>query len=112
MPKNKSIIHQVQETLKQKLCIGEQKHFAKQRGIAAYGIYSWGTYKTYLAKSCAFAKWARENYGCRTLTEARGYVDVYIKHHIDQGYSPYTQKTIASALAKLYGCSTKDFIPT
>jgi len=112
MPKNKSIIHQVQETLRQKLCIGEQKHLAKQQATALGGIYSWGTYKTYLAKSCAFAKWAKENYGCRTLADARGYVDSYIQHHIDRGYSPSTQKTIANSLAKLYGCSTKDFIPT
>ena len=112
MPKNKSIIYQVQETLKQKLCIGEQKHFAKQLGTASDGIYSWSTYKTYLAKSCAFVKWARAQHGCRTLAEARNYVNTYIKHHIDKGYSPYTQKTIASSLAKLYGCSTKDFTPT
>jgi len=112
MPKNKSIIHQVQETLKQKLCIGEQKHLAKQQGIAADGIYSWGTYKTYLVKSCAFAKWAKGNYSCKTLADARSYVDSYFQHHIDRGYSPSTQKTIANSLAKLYGCSTKDFIQT
>jgi len=112
MPKNKSIIHQVQETLNQKLCIGDKKHLAKQEGVASDGIYSWGTYNTYLAKGCAFAKWAKTHHGCKTLSDARNYVDTYIQYHIANGYSPSTQKTIASSLAKLYGCSTKDFIPT
>jgi len=112
MPKNKSIIHQVQEALSQKLCIGEKKHLAKQQGTASEGIYSWSTYRTYLAKSCAFVKWAKEHHGCKTLTDARPYVDAYIQKYIDQNYSAWTQKTITSALAKLYGCSTKDFIKT
>jgi len=47
MPKSKSLIYQVQETLKQKLRIGEQKHFARQQGIASDGIYSWSTHNTY-----------------------------------------------------------------
>jgi hypothetical protein len=54
----------------------------------------------------------KEHHGCRTLADARGYVDAYLKHYIEKGYSPYTQKTIANALAKLYGCSTTDFITT
>jgi len=40
MPKNKSIVRQVQDVLKQKLCIGEDKHTAKQQGVTAGGIYS------------------------------------------------------------------------
>jgi len=40
------------------------------------------------------------------------YVDDYLQRHIDDEYSPYTQKLIACSLAKLYGCSTTDFIPT
>jgi hypothetical protein len=112
MPKNKRLVHQAQEVLKQKLKIGEPKHLAKQEGVANDGIYSWSTYQNYLNKSCAFVKWAKKHYGCKTLDDARSYVDTYLKHHINQGYSPYTQKLIACALAKLYGCSTKDFIPT
>ena len=112
MSKNKSMIYQVKETLQQKLRIGESKHLAKQQGTATGGIYSWGSYNTYLAKSCAFAKWAKEQHGCRTLSDARSYVDMYIKHYIDNGYTAHTQKTIANSLAKLYGCSTTDFIPT
>jgi hypothetical protein len=102
----------VQEALKQKLKIGQPKHIAKQQGVANDGIYSWSTYQNYLAKACAFVKWAKEHHNCKTLVDARNYVDAYLQRHIDQGYSPYTQKLIACALAKLYGCSTKDFIPT
>ena len=112
MGKNKSIIRQVQEELNGKLCFGESRHSAKEEGIASRGIYSYGTRKTYIIKCCAFVKWAKGNYGCRTLLEARKYIDAYLQHLMDNEYSPYSQKTIASALAKLYGCSSKDFIPT
>ena len=112
MPKNKSLVRQVQEVLKQKLCIGSQKHDAKQQGTASDGIYSWSTYQNYISKACTFAKWARENHDCKTLDDARAHVNAYLKMHIDQNYSPYTQKLIACSLAKVYGCSTKDFAPT
>jgi len=112
MPKNKSLVRQVQDVLNSKLRIGEPKHIAKKQGRAFEGIYSWGTYKNYLTKSCAFVKWAKVEYGVRTLADARVYVDTYLQKYIDEEYSPYTQKAIASALAKLYGCSTTDFIPT
>jgi len=102
----------VQDTLKSKLRIGEPKHLAKQQGQASDGIYSWSTYENYLAKSCAFVRWVKEEHGVRTLADARNHVDAYLQKHIDEGYSPYTQKLISCALAKLYGCSTMDFIPT
>ena len=112
MSKHKSIIRQAQEVLLFLLCIGQSKHLAKKQGIASDGIYSWNTYKSYLRKVCNFLKWAKERYGCRMLDEARQYVDEYLQSRIDLGYSPYTQKLIVCAIAKLYRCSTKDFIPT
>ena len=148
IPKNKSLVRQVQDVLKSKLRIGKPKHIAKKQGKAFDGIYSWSTYENYLAKACDFVKWAKEyhaggsgsigvvggvsvssvsgsNGGVsgsnsvtssdnipRTLEDCRKYADVYLQKHIDEGYSPYTQKLIACALAKLYGCSTMDFIPT
>ena len=69
MPKNKSPVYQVREVLQQKLRIGEPRHLAKQQGVAAAGIYSWNTYTNYLAKGCAFVKWAKANHGCRTLDD-------------------------------------------
>ena len=127
MPKNKSLVHQVKEALQQKLRIGEERHIAKREGVATEGIYSWGTYNDYRTKCSAFVKRVktRHNGGdsgggnsdnaiskIRTLDDCRAYVDDYLRHYIENGYSPYTQKAIACALAKLYGCSTKDFIPT
>ena len=94
------------------MCIGESKYAAKQQRISANGIYSWSTYKNYLAKGCAFVKWVKEHHGCRTLGDARKYVDAYLQKHIDEEYSAWTQSHIASALAKIYGCSKKDFMPT
>ena len=110
MRKNKSLVPQVQDVLKAKQRFDKSKHLAKQQGVASDGIYSWSTYENYLAKACRFVKWVKaEHNDVRTLEQARVHVDAYLKHHINNGYSPYTQKAIASALAKLYGCSTKDF---
>jgi len=118
MPKNKSLVYQVNKTLESKMRFGESKHTAKQqkdihgRAHSYEGIYSYNTHKAYLVKCCAFAKWAKEHYGCRTLEQARKYVDNYIQDRIDRGYAPSTQKTISNALAKLYGFTSKDFIQT
>jgi len=122
MSKNKSLVRQVQDVLKAKQRFGESKHLAKEQGAASDGIYSRSTFKNYLAITCRFVKWVKAEHGggngsdggcgIRTLEQTRPFVDAYLQHHIDNGYSPYTQKAIASALAKLYGCSTRDFIPT
>ena len=137
MPKNKSLVRQFKEALQQKLRIGEGRHTAKQEGVASEGIYSWGTYNDYRTKCSAFVKWVKTRHAIggngdgisngdsdgnkdsnnfaakiRTLADCRPYIDDYLRHYIENGYSPYTQKAIACALAKLYGCSTKDFIPT
>jgi hypothetical protein len=109
MPKNKSLIRQVHDTLNEKKRFGESKYEAQKQGTSRDGIYSYSTFKTYLAKGCAFAKWVRENHDCKTLADAHAFVDPYLQMHIDKGYSAWTQSTIASALAKIYRCSTKDF---
>jgi len=77
MGKNKSIIRQTQEKLNSKLRYGESKDLAKKEKRASEGIYSYSTRKTYIAKCSAFAKWARDNHGCRTIDDARKYVDTY-----------------------------------
>jgi hypothetical protein len=112
MPKNKSLVRQIHDTLNEKKRFGESKYLAQKQGVSGDGIYSWNTYKTYLTKGCAFAKWVKEHHGCKTLADARAHVDAYLQMHIDKGYSAWTQSTIASALAKIYGCSKNDFIPT
>ena len=105
-----SIIGQVQKSLDSKLAIGESKHQAKIAGVAQDHIYSWNTYRTYLKHGCYFVKWAKAKYGCKTLEQARPYVDEYLQSR--SHLSAYTQKLDASALGKVYGCSTKEFVAT
>jgi len=40
MRKNKSLVRQVTEVLREKLRIGDSKHLDKQHGVASGGVYS------------------------------------------------------------------------
>ena len=100
----------MQKSLDSKLAIGESKHHAKIVGVAHDHIYLWNTYKTYLKHGCYFVKWVKAKYGCKTLEQARLYVDEYLQSR--SHLSAYTQKLDASALAKVYGCKTTDFVAT
>jgi len=106
-----SLTHQVQKAYDAKLAIGQSKHQDKIKGITQDKIYSWATYKSYMKHANYFVKWAKEENGCRTLGECRQYVDDWLTKRMDE-VSPYTQKLEASALAKLYGCKTTDFVKT
>lgn len=107
--KNKlSLIKQVQNELDSKLKIGQSKYIDKKNGQFTQYIYSWSTYKSYLKHSCAFVKWAKSEFGCKTLIDARPYVDKWLESNSER--SAYTLKLYAASLAKLYGCSSKDFI--
>lgn len=109
--KNKeSLVRQVQVALDDKLRIGESKHQAKKEGTASEGIYSWNTYRTYMRHCNYFTAYCKENHNCRTLQECRQYVDEWLESR--SSLSAYTQKLEASALAKLYGCHTTDFVAT
>ena len=112
----KSLIQQVKETLDAKLAIGESKHAAKLIGTHTHYIYSWDTYRSYLKHCCYFVKWCKEQpiditlgHKPRTLAECRGFAERWIRHEIDRGMSAYTIKLQVSALAKLYGCTSKEF---
>ena len=109
----KSLVCQVSENLKSKLSIGESKHQDKIKGVSsAEKIYSYGTYNAYLQQCIQFAKWCKTKHKCKTLDECKQYADEYLKLNIDKGMSPYTLKLQVSALCKLYGCSSSDFIST
>ena len=130
----KSLVRQVQEALEDKLAIGVSKHDDKAQYLRddfgtlildEYGkaivikppetsekIYSYGTFRVYMRHCNYFTKWCGQVYHCKTLEQCRVYVDDWLLHQQEQGYSAYTVKLQASALAKLYGCSTKDFIKT
>lgn len=112
----KSLVLQVQETLKSKLKIGSKKHQDKKQGISTKYIYSWGTYHAYMQQCCDFIRWCKsapihEELGRkpRTLQECRLYAKDYINNSIERGLSPYTIKLRVAALAKLYECKAEDF---
>ncbi len=109
MAKRPSLARQIQLELDSKLAIGESKYLAKQDGTYTEKIYSWETYRGYMKHANYFTSWAKETYGCKTLSECRSHVKEYLEKRIDEGLSPYTIKLDASSLAKLYGVSTKDF---
>lgn len=108
----KSLVRQVQETYDNMLAIGRSKHQDKIDGCTMDKIYSWETYKDYMKHANYFAKYCREEHGCKTLEECRPYVDEWLQYRIGRKLSAYTIKLDAAALAKLYQCSTKDFIKT
>ena len=113
---SKSLIHQVKETLDSKLAIGQSKYTAKLNGTYTRYIYSWDTYRSYLKHCCYFVRWAKEQpvdptlgHKPRTLEECRRFAERWIQYGISRGLSAYTLKLQVSALAKLYGCTSKDF---
>lgn len=108
--KRKSLTRQVEETLKEKLKIGQSKHKAKKEG-KAQGIYSYKTFSVYLEQCNYFTRYCKEEHGCRYLGECRQYADEYLQNRIDRGNSPYTLHLIRSALCKLYGDTSRDYIP-
>lgn len=106
----KSLILQVKEELDKKLKIGYSKHNDKKENITHNYIYSWSTYKTYLKHCCYFVKWCKVNYKCKTLNDCKPYINEYLKTRFN--LSPYTIKLEACSLAKLYNCSSNEFIDT
>lgn len=112
--KTKSMKWQVEAILLAKLCIGQSRHeaktFAKENGeMTTPGIYLWATYNTYKKHGIYFAEWAKKTHRCKTLYEAYPYVQEYINSRVVQGFSAWTIKTEASALAKMYGKTTSDW---
>ena len=112
MPKRPSLVRQVQNALDSKLKIGQSKYLDKLKNDTAGHIYSWSTYRSYLKHGCYFVNWAKSTYGCRDLNSAKQFINEYLQMRINSGLSPYTQKLEAAALAKVYGCSSQDFIQT
>lgn len=112
--KNKeSLTCQIQMILEGKLAAGTSKHNDKILGGKEQTdskIYAYSTLKTYMKHCNYFARYCKEQHGCKTIEQCRPYVNEWIASR--QHLSPYTLKTETSALAKLYTCQTTDFIPT
>lgn len=108
----KSLIRQVEEKLVGKLAAGESRHQGKIAGIADTKVYSYGSLDAYLQQCCTFVKVVKAEHKVKTLEDCRPFVNQYLQRSIDSGMSSYTIKLQASALAKLYDCSSEEFIPT
>ena len=118
--KKKSIVYQVKERLNAMDAMGQSKYAAKMAALRSgeapgghidYGdkIYSYRTKEAYLDRCCRFAKWARQEYGCQTLDEARQHADDYLTHRLDENLSVFSVKLDRAALAKLYSQHADDF---
>ena len=114
--KNKvPLVDQVKQTLDSKLSIGRSKHQDKisekhSKEITSNYIYSWSTYRSYLKHGCYFVLWCKEKYRYKTLEQCRHHIDEWLESR--KALSASTQKLEASSLAKIYGCSTSEFIKT
>lgn len=113
MSKKKSLPYLIAQEYVGMLKIGESKYEAKKEARKLHkkleGIFSYSTLKTYIKHGKAFGKWVQHEYNCRNVKKAKKYVKKYLKMKQREGKSPYTIRTIASALAKLYNCSSTDF---
>jgi integrase len=114
--KNKvPLVDQVKQALDSKLAIGRSKHQDKlsekqSKEITSNYIYCWETFRSYLKHGCYFVLWCKEKYRCKTLEQCRIHVDEWMDSR--SALSASTQKLEASSLAKIYGCSTVEFIKT
>jgi hypothetical protein len=72
-------------------------------------IYSKSTFDTYLDIGVHFAKYAEETFGCLWLDDTRPFVRAYLEQRMLDGISPWTLHRDASALAKLFRCTSADF---
>lgn len=129
--KHQSLVHQVEMKLKSKMAIGHSKYddqkaerallkekrkkdskamLSYQERISIHKIYTWSTFQDYQKHACYFVKWCKEHYGCRMLSECRQYVDEWLMAR--SVLAPHSQKLEACALAKVFDCTTEDFIKT
>lgn len=109
----KDLHKEIKETLRTMERFGASKYADKKAGEAGKYIYSFKTAETYNRECQLFAEYVKEHSpkGRRTsLEEAKSYVKEYIQQaNDDKNVSQYTVKLRASALAKLYQCSSKEF---
>lgn len=108
----KSLKQQVDEELRSMLAIGQSKHMDKVINETSDKIYSYGTFNAYQQQCIAFAAYCKNQHKLKNLADCKQYVNEYLQKSIDRNLSAYTIKLQASALAKLFHCSTKDFIST
>lgn len=89
---------------------GMPKHEIKDKHNSTPYIHSQGTYDIYLKRVNAFCDWCQME-GIKDVSEARKRVKDYLHwlEHKRDDMSAWTVKTDACAIAKVFGCSIKDF---
>lgn len=107
-----SLTFQIKKTLDNMLSVGESKFLDKKADRTQEKIYSWETYRTYLKHCNYFTKWAKENYGIKTLEQAKPFINQYLELREAKGLSAFTLKLERSALAKLYQIDSKELYQT
>ena len=109
--KHESIVKQAADRLRGMAAWGQSKHADKSINGGKPiidKIYSYSTMDNYKNAAVHFAKWARENHGCRDIDQARQYTGEYLKSRIESGKSAWTVRLNAAALGKLYQCQTTE----
>ncbi len=112
MPKHHSIENQATQKLRSMAAFGTSKHLDKLANDgkpAQDKIYSYSTMDNYRQAGKGFVQWAKSEYGCRDLEDARLYVGDYLQHRIDEGKSAWTVCRDAAALGKLYQTKSTSF---
>lgn len=111
--KNKeSMLKQVSDILGPMFKISTSKHSDKELNVTKDRIYSKNTLKEYIRFTDYFCQYCKKVYNCKTVSDCREHVNDYLKMAIERGDSVSSLKTYASAIGKLYGCSTTEFIDT
>ena len=112
MGHKKSIVREARDRLSGMAAYGQSKHADKLASgdykPAREKIYSFSTMRNYTDAAVRFAEWARSEYGCKTLDEARQHTGDYLQHRMDSGLSAWSVRRDAAALGKLYQCKTTE----
>lgn len=108
--KNNKIYDEAMQKLISMQSFGQSKHLDKQNKCTQDKIYSFSTYKAYKEKIMEFITYAKKEHKCTTLEDSKKYINEFLKMKIDKGYSPWTIRLYAAALAKLFQVSSSSFI--
>lgn len=74
-------------------------------------IYTERSYRNYMSSGKLFVNWIKKNHPeCKNLKNCRQYVDEWIGYMTEKGYSPFTIASRRSAMVKIYGAESNEFI--
>lgn len=106
---HKNLCEQLYDRLTSMQAFGESKKQAKADGSIKEKIFSFQTYRTYLAQAKHFIDFLMEHHPeVVTLKTGRKYVPEYLQSLVDRGLSSWTIHTAAKSLGKVYGISPED----